>query len=215
MSVAGSDITDNQGEVGVPVITMRFRRLIGGMRLPSFKGDPTEQQEWILSIQKKQVVYGLSDQEIVLLTYEAPASPESKYVGGLYRENPAIIWTELKSALVRQYANECTAVEAVRKGDSEAKVDLGERIAGLAVLTFPELATRNSGPIQALLADVYMDALSDRELRGDVLREGPSTLAAAIEEARNSKRLWKKGVDPGTGPKRRIRGKLVSRGRSE
>lgn len=73
----------------------------------------------------------------------------------------------------------------LRQGDREAMEDLGERIAGLAALAFPELATRNSGPIQALLADVYMDALSDRELR-----EGPSTLAAAIEAARNSERLW-------------------------
>ena len=80
---------------------MGFRRLIGGMRLPSFKGDPTELQEWIQSIQKKQVIYGLSDhQEMVLLVYEAAADPVSKYVGGLYRENPALTWTELKSALV-------------------------------------------------------------------------------------------------------------------
>ena len=35
-----------------------------------------------------------------------------------------------------------------------------------------------------------MNALSDRELRGDVLREGQSTLAEAIEAARNSERLW-------------------------
>ena len=35
-----------------------------------------------------------------------------------------------------------------------------------------------------------MDALSDRELRGTVLREGPSTLAEAIEAASNSERLW-------------------------
>ena len=69
---------------------MGFRRMIEGMRLPSFKGDPTELQEWIQSIQKKQVIYGLSDQEMVLLAYEAAAGPISKYVGGLYRENPAL-----------------------------------------------------------------------------------------------------------------------------
>ena len=68
--------------------------------------------------------------------------------------------------------------------------DLGERIAGLAALALSELEIRNSGPIQALIAVTYMDALSDRELRGDVLRERPSTLAEAIEAARNSERLW-------------------------
>lgn len=192
MNVAGSNTTDDQGEAGVPEIAMGFRRLIGSMRLPSFRGDKTELQEWILSIQKKQVMYGLPDQEMVLLAYEAAAGPVSTYIGGLYRENPALTWTELKSALVRQYASEHTAIEAVRKlfrlrqGDKEAMEDLGERIAGLAALAFPELATQNSGPIHALLADVYMDALSDRELRGDVLKEGPSTLAADIEVTHNS-----------------------------
>ena len=68
--------------------------------------------------------------------------------------------------------------------------DLGERIAGLVELAFPELATRNNGPIQALLADMYMDVLSNREWHGDVLREEPSILVAAIEAARNSERLW-------------------------
>ena len=68
--------------------------------------------------------------------------------------------------------------------------DLGERIADLAALVFPKLEIRNNGPIQALLADTYMDALSDRELRDDVQREGPSTLAEAIKAVRNSERLW-------------------------
>ena len=95
MSVAGSDITVDQGK-----IAMGFRKLIGGMRLPLVKGDPTELQEWIQSIQKKQVIYGLSDREIVLLAYEAATGQVSKYVGGFYREDPALTWTELKSALI-------------------------------------------------------------------------------------------------------------------
>ena len=57
---------------------------------------------------------------MVLLAYEAAAGPVSKYVGGLYRENPAL----------RQYTSERTAIEAVRnlfrlhQGDSEAMEDL-------------------------------------------------------------------------------------------
>ena len=133
MSVVGSDITVNQGEGVVPKITMGFCRLIGGTRLPSYKGDPTELQEWILSIQKKQVIY-------------------------------------LKSTLVRQYASEHMAIEAVRKlfrlrqGDNEAMEDVGERIAGLTALMFLKLVPQNSGPIEAVLGDVYMDVLRDREL---------------------------------------------------
>ena len=80
---------------------------------------------------------------MVLLAYKAATGPVSKCVGGLYRENPALTWKELKSALIQQYASERTAIEAVgklfrlRQGDREAIEDLGERIAGLAALAFP------------------------------------------------------------------------------
>ena len=143
------------------------------------------------TIHPEETIYGLSDQEMVLQAYEAVAGPVYKYVGGLYKENTALTWTDHKSALIRQYASERTAIEAVRKlfrlrqGDREAVEDLGKRIAGLAALVFPQVATWNSGPIQALLADVCMDVLSDRELWGNVLREGSRTLAA-----HNSERLW-------------------------
>ena len=98
---------------------------------------------------------------MVLLAYEAAVGPISKYIGGLYREKPALTCTEPKSVLIRQYASERMAIESVRKlfrlrpGDREAVEDLGEKIAGLAALVLPEPVTRNSGPIEALLADVY------------------------------------------------------------
>ena len=105
MSVAGSDNTVDQGE-----ITIGFLGLIGGMRLPSFKGDSTELQEWIQSIQKKEVIYGLSDQEMVLLVYEAAAGPVSKYVGGLYRESSALTQTLLSKYFRNQFPG-CLSVE--------------------------------------------------------------------------------------------------------
>ena len=62
------------------------------------------------TIHPEETIYGLSDQEMVLLAYEAAASPVYKYVGGLYRENAALTWTDLKSALIRQYASDRMAI---------------------------------------------------------------------------------------------------------
>lgn len=85
MSDAGSDVTE--GEPGMPEISVRFRGLIGG--LPIYKGNLTELQEWLMNIQKKQIVYGLSDSQLVLLAFEGAVGPVSKLIGGCYTEK---IW---------------------------------------------------------------------------------------------------------------------------
>lgn len=67
MLLLGSDVT--KGKTGMPNISTG---LIGRMRLPTYKGNPTELQEWLMNIQKKQVIYRLSDNELVLLAFERP-----------------------------------------------------------------------------------------------------------------------------------------------
>lgn len=57
-----------------------FRFLIGGMRLPTYKGNSTNLQEWLMNIQKKQVIYGLSDSKLVLLAFEGAVGPLPKFI---------------------------------------------------------------------------------------------------------------------------------------
>lgn len=53
MRNAGLDVIE--GETGMPKISAGFQGLIGGMRLPTYKGNLIELQEWLMNIQKKQV----------------------------------------------------------------------------------------------------------------------------------------------------------------
>ena len=62
------------------------RSLLGGMKLPTYQGNPAEFHNWLVAVQKKQLMYGLTDREMVLLVYEAAAGPVSKFMGTLYRE---------------------------------------------------------------------------------------------------------------------------------
>lgn len=87
--------------------------------------------------------------------------------------NPGITWEQLKRELIGKYTSERTGIEGVQKyfqikqAEGDACVELGDRIAGLAVLAYPNEITRNGDAIQAHLADTLLD----RNIRGDVLCE--------------------------------------------
>ena len=107
---------------------------------------------------------------MVLLADEAASRPFSKFIGALYRENSQITLDELKGALIRRYASERTAIEAVRKlfriklKVGETLVGLGDKMTGLAKLAFPNPEIRENGAIQALLADAFTDIIRDDDM---------------------------------------------------
>ena len=92
MSVAGSDITDDQEESGIPKITMGFRRLIEGMRLPSFKGTKI--------VKKKDQAWAQDPKEEVEESWESEADPNRREWDlryGFFKPNPdrygLVCWT--------------------------------------------------------------------------------------------------------------------------
>ncbi len=58
-------------------------------------------------------------------------------------------------------------------------------------MAFPEVV-RDNAVMEAQLADLYVEALSDERVRHDVLKEGPLRLSAAIELAKESQGVWEK-----------------------
>lgn len=73
----------------------------------------------------------------------------------------------------------------------ETPGELGARAGKLSSLAFPEVV-RDNAVMQAQLADLYVEALSDERVRHDVLKEGPLRLSAAVELAGGSQCVWDK-----------------------
>ena len=165
MSITGSNSTE--GEVMAPEVTTTFRGLLSRMKLPNYQGNPAEFHDWLIVVQKKQLVYRLMDRKMVQLAYEAAAGSVSKFIGALYRENSQMTWDELKGTLIRRYTCEQTTTEAVRKlfrikqEVGETLEDLGDKMTRLAELAFPNLEIRENEAIQVLFADAFMDAIRD------------------------------------------------------
>lgn len=199
MSVSGSQDSLNRGCQEADEGGMgrgNLQKILGGMRVPLFKGDSTRLQDWIESIEKNKIIYGLSDGESVLLAFEATAGPVSKSIRRWIEESPGLGWEDLKNRVIEKYASVRTEIDANRKllrlkqESGETPSELGERATELALLAYPEEAARECKVIQAQLVDLYVDALQDDEVRNEILRGRPARLADALELARDGERFW-------------------------
>lgn len=100
-----------------------------------------------------------------------------------------LTWTE--GLLVGEYADEGTAVEAIRsfmklaqmKGESLG--ELGVKATKLSALDFPEEVRENA----AIQADLYEKVLQNEPIRHYVIKDAPVRLLIAITLARDSKRM--------------------------
>lgn len=94
-------------------------------------------------IGKRQRIYELFE-KTVYLVYDEAEGPVSEFIGGHLARDPQLTWTELEGLLVGEYADEGTAVEAMRSLMKHAHVkdespgELGTRAMKLSTLVFPE-----------------------------------------------------------------------------
>lgn len=178
-------------------MSVDLRGLLGGPRVPVFDGSGKEFRNWLTILEKSRTIYELSDQETLYLAYDATKGKASEFVRGLLENHPRLAWEEVKKLLTKEFADEGTAIEAMRallkltQLREETPGELGARAGRLSSLAFPEVV-RDNAVMQAQLADLYVEALSDERVRHDVLKEGPLRLSAAIELARESQGVWDK-----------------------
>ena len=66
----GSDATGVMEETHIEGFSKQFVSLLLNIRIKPFGGDPLELNEWMKVIEKKKLIYGLTDKEIILLAFE-------------------------------------------------------------------------------------------------------------------------------------------------
>lgn len=77
------------------------------------------------TIGKRQLIYELFE-ETVYLVHDAAKGQVSELIGGHLARNPQLTWTELEGLLVGKYADEGTAVKAMRSLMKHAQVNDGQ-----------------------------------------------------------------------------------------
>ena len=189
----GSDATGVVEETQLEGVSKQFVSLLLNIRIKPFRGDPLNLNEWIKAIEKKRLVYGLTDKEIILLAFETAVGAPSDFIQKRMLEGPGLTWAQMKEELQAEYTGEPSALEAmrslaeVRQKEDETVVELGERIRGLLLLAYPQEDIRSTPVLQAQLADCYVDALRDEEVKKEVLKAEPENVTRAVHLARRNK----------------------------
>lgn len=206
MSSQGSETSEGLVEEGGMTGhrgTTSLRGLLGAPRVPTFGGNPRELKDWLATIRKGQLIYELSEKDTLYLAYNAAEGGVSEFIYNYLMGDAELTWAELEDLLIREFADEATAIEAMRslmtlaqwKGESPG--DLGVRAERLASLAFTN-EIRDNAAIQTLLVDLYVEALHNERIRHDAIKEAPTTLSAAIALARDSQKIWEKVRGKGT-----------------
>lgn len=131
------------------------------------------------------------------MAFNAAEGPVSKFIGNHLVRDPQLTWKELEELLVEEYANEETAIEAMRslmklvqiRGKTLGK--LGVRAKKMPTLAFPG-EVRDNTAIQAQLVDLYIEALQNEYIRHDVIKEALVKLSVAIALAKYNQRIWQR-----------------------
>lgn len=161
--------------------------------------------DWLKAIRKKKIVYNLSERELVLLAFETAEGLVSDFIDKELSEDPGITWTQLQEKLKMEYAGEPSAIQAmrslgqVRQREGESFAELAERIKGLTLLAFSEDEIRAKPVLQTRMADCFIDALLDEDIKREVLKDRPYDVARCVQMARQSVSVIERARDGGSG----------------
>ena len=169
---------------------------LSGPKLPVYNGRDMQVQDWISAIEKKALIYEISDKDKVMLAYDHAEGVVNDFIRGALRELPDIEWNNFKDELMSYFANEATSVDAMRtlmvlrQERGQTLQELANRAHNLAKLAYGE--AKDTAVLQAQLAELFAKAIADREVSMDTMKSSPTNLNDALAVARDSERMYQK-----------------------
>lgn len=157
-----------------------------------YDGQPKNFREWITSIEKYARLINTDMNVCKMIAYQTSTHAVSGYISRFLDQNPTGTWPALKSELEKRFSDVTDAslalsmLRTIRQQKSESIQTFTERIRSLA-----EIGFRNQeGPVvQAQLIDIFVQGLSNEQLKLTILRRHPETLEHAVAIATDESNL--------------------------
>lgn len=158
----------------------------------TFHGNPKHFREWIKSIEKYSTLVNIPDDRKKLVAYQSSTGAVSGFIHRYMIANPNQTWQHLRQQLAVRFSDVTDAQMALSLLRS-CKQKAGESIHIFAerLLSLAEEAYNNQGgdAIERQLIDIFVDGLTNDQLKLKILRDHPETLQAAIGLATNEQNL--------------------------
>ena len=160
-----------------------------------YEGEPKKFKEWVKSIEKYAVLTNPDNDRIKRVAYQASRGPVSDFIRRFQDRHPNNTWNQLKKELANRFSEVVEEQHAfillrkVHQKPGETVQVYAERLITLSEEAFPG---QQGAAIQRQQIDIFVDGLSEDQLRMKILRENPATLDAAITLATNEQNLRKR-----------------------
>ena len=160
--------------------------------ISKFDGNPKFYREWIRSIEKYSLLVGAPDNRKKMIAYQQSTGAVSGFIQRYMVANPQNTWDQMKEQLSARFSDVTDAQMALsllrqtRQKSGETIHNYAERILSLA-----EDAYNNQGgdAVERQLIDIFVDGLTNDQLKMKILRDQPDTLQAAVGVATNEQNL--------------------------
>ena len=157
-----------------------------------FDGNPKNFREWVKSIEKYATLVNIPDDRKKLIAYQSSTGAVSGFIHRYMQANQHQPWAHLKQQLAVRFSDVMDAQMALSLLRN-CKQKPGESIHVFAerLLSLAEEAYNNQGgeAIERQLIDIFVDGLTNDQLKLKILRDHPDTLQAAIGVATNEQNL--------------------------
>ena len=158
-----------------------------------FDGNPKNYREWVKSIEKYAILVNIvCDRRKKLIAYQSSSGAVSGFIQRYMLANPQNTWDQLKEQLAVRFSDvtdrqmALSLLRTVKQKPGENIQLFAERILFLA-----EEAYHNQGgdAVERQLIDIFIDGLTQDNLKMEILRDQPDTLQRAIAIATNEQNL--------------------------
>ena len=157
-----------------------------------FDGNPKNFREWMKSIEKYATLVNIPDDRKKLIAYQSSSGAVSGFIHRYMHANPNQTWNDLRRQLAVRFSDVMDAHMALsllrncKQKPGESIHTFAERLLSLA-----EEAYDNQGgdAVERQLIDIFVDGLTNDQLKLKILRDHPDTLQAAIGLATNEQNL--------------------------
>ena len=160
--------------------------------VPTFHGNTKHYREWIKSIEKYATLVNLPDDRKKLIAYQSSTGAVSGFIQRYMAANPDRTWEHLKQQLAVRFSDVTDAQMALSLLRN-CKQKAGESIHVFAerLLSLAEEAYGNQGgdAVERQLIDIFVDGMTNDQLKMKILRDIPDILQAAIGIATNEQNL--------------------------
>lgn len=157
-----------------------------------FDGNPKNFREWVKSIEKYATLVNIPDDRKKLIAYQSSTGAVSGFIHRYMQANQHQPWNHLKQQLAVRFSDVMDAQMALSLLRN-CKQRPGENIHIFAerLLSLAEEAYNNQGgeAVERQLIDIFVDGLTNDQLKLKILRDHPDTLQAAIGVATNEQNL--------------------------